>query len=238
MATFRAQRPSRPRIADLTLVWGPPCSGKTTHVATHKQPGDIVIDYDAIAVALGSPSSHDHPAAMRPIIVAAWLAALHEAERQPVRMWLIKGFPTPAERKRATRTVLLDTPRAECEDRARHLRPGTWLPLIADWYTRYSPDGHQRIAATAGRSTTRWRKLRATIRARHEDCTYCHQPIDYTLPSNHPKSFTVAHRLSVHDHPELAEDIANIRGAAHRDCNSRAGDEDLPETTGGTSYDW
>ena len=237
MAVPKQRGPSRPRIANTTLVWGPPCAGKTTYVLEHKQPGDVVIDYDTLAVALGSPHTHDHPDHLRPIVLATWMAAIHEAERQPVALWLIKTSPTAADKTKATRHILMPTTREECEARARRERPDSWLQLIANWYTRYDPAGHARIAATAGRSTRRFRKLAATIRARREDCCYCHMPIDYTLPANHPRAFTVAHKLSVRDHPELAEDMANIRGAAHRDCNSSAGADDVPDTAG-PSFDW
>ena len=36
----------------VTVVCGPPGSGKSTHVDGHKQPGDLVVDIDALYVAL------------------------------------------------------------------------------------------------------------------------------------------------------------------------------------------
>ena len=66
-------------------------------------------------------------------------------------------------------------------------------------------------------------------------CTYCGQPIDYELHHNHPAAFTVAHWKSVRDYPELAEDWTNIRGAAHRVCNSTAGADNEPLGLGVTS---
>ena len=44
----------------VTVVAGPPCSGKTHHVRTNAGPDDLVIDWDEIAVRLGSPRSHIH----------------------------------------------------------------------------------------------------------------------------------------------------------------------------------
>jgi len=47
-------RPDLPRPAcRVRLVCGPPASGKSTYVKEHKAPGDVVIDYDAIARELG-----------------------------------------------------------------------------------------------------------------------------------------------------------------------------------------
>ena len=39
----------------LTVVTGLPGAGKAAYVAEHKDPGDIVIDFDLIAEAIGSP---------------------------------------------------------------------------------------------------------------------------------------------------------------------------------------
>ena len=44
----------------IVLVVGPPGAGKTTYVRDHKQPSDLVVDYDAIAEALGSDATHGH----------------------------------------------------------------------------------------------------------------------------------------------------------------------------------
>lgn len=49
-----------PSSGRLVLVIGPPCSGKTTYVATNAASDDVVIDVDALARALGSPAGHDH----------------------------------------------------------------------------------------------------------------------------------------------------------------------------------
>lgn len=44
----------------LTIVTGPPCGGKSTHIATHATPGDIVIDLDRIALALTTDDTTHH----------------------------------------------------------------------------------------------------------------------------------------------------------------------------------
>lgn len=56
---------------NIVLIAGPPCAGKSTYAQQHAEPGDMVIDYDLIAAAIGSPDHHDHPASLRPAIVRA-----------------------------------------------------------------------------------------------------------------------------------------------------------------------
>lgn len=45
------RRPTDTRLEAMviTVVTGPPCSGKSTYVRTHARPGDIIVDFDAIA---------------------------------------------------------------------------------------------------------------------------------------------------------------------------------------------
>lgn len=38
----------------IRIVTGPPCAGKSTYVAEHKDDGDVV-DFDLIARAMGAP---------------------------------------------------------------------------------------------------------------------------------------------------------------------------------------
>ena len=40
------------------VITGPPCSGKSTYVREHAQDGDVLVDFDAIAQALGSAVAH------------------------------------------------------------------------------------------------------------------------------------------------------------------------------------
>jgi predicted kinase len=42
----------------ITIVTGPPCGGKSTHIEENCKPGDIIIDMDRIALAL-SPEGTD-----------------------------------------------------------------------------------------------------------------------------------------------------------------------------------
>lgn len=56
----------------LIVITGPPCSGKSTYAREHASPGDIIIDLDAIAHALGYPHPHIDPEDRgKPIINAA-----------------------------------------------------------------------------------------------------------------------------------------------------------------------
>jgi 5-methylcytosine-specific restriction endonuclease McrA len=98
----------------------------------------------------------------------------------------------------------------------------------------------------AGRSTRRFKKDRATFRARCElaaaVCWLCEDPrrarIDYTLKYPHPESFTVDHFIPRSKRHDLAEDPANYR-PSHKVCNERRGaDRDPRIPIGITSEVW
>ncbi len=62
----------------LTVVIGPPAGGKSTWVMEQAKAGDIVIDFDRLAVALSGPGAdpHDHPPYLVAVTQAARTAAI------------------------------------------------------------------------------------------------------------------------------------------------------------------
>lgn len=95
----------------LTVVTGPPCSGKTTYVSQHSKSNDVVIDYDSLAQALGSSDPHIHAPHIQRIALAAWSAAVTRAlASQDCDVWIIDSFPTVARQD------------AYARSQARHVR--------------------------------------------------------------------------------------------------------------------
>lgn len=74
---------------------------------------------------------------------------------------------------------------------------------------------------------TRRREVQARLRARHDPCAICGQPIDYDLPPEHPMSFTVDEIVPV-SHGGSPYDMDNVQ-AAHRICNIKRGDRPMGE---------
>lgn len=106
-------------------------------MAQHKQPSDLVIDYDAIAQALGSTHTHDHPPELLPFVhhtVDALLDRLSRQVRQ--RAWLIRCEPTTWDMAAAREHIRLDhVDMDECLRRARDAgRPPCWEYMIRQWF--------------------------------------------------------------------------------------------------------
>lgn len=125
----------------VTVVCGPPASGKSTYVAQHARPADVVIDFDALAVALQPPGapSHDHAAGIPRVAAAARHAAISAATspQATTPVWIIDAVPSARRRgtyqSRGWTVVTVDPGRDVVMARAVN-RPARALDAIAAWY--------------------------------------------------------------------------------------------------------
>lgn len=127
----------------LTVVIGPPAAGKSTWVLEHAQPGDIVIDYDRLAVALSGPGGHphDHPAHLVAVTKAARTAAIDTAMRHKAKVdvYLIHSSPGAQRladyRAMGAQIVTVDPGRDVVRARCKGgNRPQRMYTVIDEWY--------------------------------------------------------------------------------------------------------
>lgn len=129
----------------ITVITGPPCAGKSTHIQTHAAPGDIIIDLDRLALALspdGTPH-HEYPMYTRQVARAARAAAISAAVQigraTPVGVWIIDTFPSrPRWRSMGAQIITVDPGYRTCVERARSQRPEWVQQIIARWYAEFS----------------------------------------------------------------------------------------------------
>ncbi|MFE6305023.1 hypothetical protein [Nocardiopsis sp. NPDC057823] len=127
----------------LTVIIGPPASGKTTWVLDRAGAHDIVIDYDRLAVALagtGAPT-HRHPKVLKEVTMVARRAALREALKHAaaVDVYLIHTHPAPhdlaAYRRDGATLVVMDPGQDVVTARCRTERTTGHLAAVTRWYT-------------------------------------------------------------------------------------------------------
>tara|TARA_B100001741_G_C16434587_1_gene542603 strand:+ start:432 stop:962 length:531 start_codon:yes stop_codon:yes gene_type:complete len=109
----------------VTLVCGPPASGKTTYVKENMSEGDIVIDTDAIASEGLEDTVHDWSRDNLSEVIRKRNAMIAELHREEVagRAWLICCEPDPGHRQwwvdkiGVGRVVVIETAAGVCEQR-------------------------------------------------------------------------------------------------------------------------
>ncbi len=129
----------------VTVVAGPPGSGKSTWVRGRMQRGDLVVDLDSLTSALTGLPHHDKPDSVLPFAIAARDALVSKIalEGCPRRAWIIAMAANPDHREAIADCVeggivVLETPAEVCKQRVVG-RPGDieWHHLIDEWWSQY-----------------------------------------------------------------------------------------------------
>lgn len=227
----------------VVLIAGPPCAGKTTRALELAQPGDLVIDRDAIARQLGSSRLHMHTPYISRLAEQRMRAQLAKLQAtRDVTAYVVRCLPGAGQRQAwvnrfRARLILLDPGVDECLHRARldGRPPGTYA-AIRQWYARYqaqptvapsqpcmdcgTPTSGARCKGCCERlrSGRPWRRVQALVFADETHCWICGTWVDQSLPAVHAWSRTVDHVHQLRDGGD-ALDRANCR-LAHRGCNT------------------
>lgn len=137
----------------LTVVIGPPASGKSTWVEQRATPADIVIDFDKLAAALTGPSAdpHDHTPGVKRVAFqarrAAVAAALERADRNDV--YVIHSHPPPGVlaqyQANNAEFVTIDPGKATVLERCRAERPERAVKSAEHWYATHSEGGFKPV---------------------------------------------------------------------------------------------
>ena len=81
------------------VITGAPCSGKSTYVKEHINPGDVSIDLDTLTTVLGNCEKYKASYEITSVALAAREAAIHEAIKLNCEAWIIDSRPTEEKRR-------------------------------------------------------------------------------------------------------------------------------------------
>ena len=128
-------------MGKLTIILGPPCAGKSTWCRENAADGDVVVDFDLLAQALGAKNPHAAPKAVAGVAFSARDAIVDHLLGKGVEpdAYVIHTSPQPAKVQRyadaGAAFLVLDPGMDECLARAEaDGRPEGTAEVIASWY--------------------------------------------------------------------------------------------------------
>ena len=122
------------------IISGPPCSGKSTYVREHAKDGDLRVDYDLIAQALGAINSHAAEGLVKQAAFDAREGAIKAAlANKEMESWIIHTSPSEDHMKMyeeaGAEFIWLNPGYDVCIERATHdERPQQTFDGIEKWY--------------------------------------------------------------------------------------------------------
>lgn len=133
------------------LVYGAPCSGKTSFVRENMDAGDLIIDIDSLWVAVSGCDRYVKPPRLNSNIFVLRDCLLEQIRYRTgkwLTAWVVGGYPLTGERERlvkslGAREIFIDTTRDECVERLLNANDGRdveeWTRYIDDWFDKYRP---------------------------------------------------------------------------------------------------
>ena len=122
------------------IVYGSPCSGKTTFVNERALKDDLIIDIDRIYQALNNDRSnrlYDNVMS----IYRQLIDMVRTRNGRWINAWIIRGFPLKGERERLAATldaelIYIDTDKYTCLERAYRRAPD-YDKFVLDWWRKF-----------------------------------------------------------------------------------------------------
>lgn len=134
---------------EVYIVWGSPCSGKTTWVDEVAEDQDIILDIDRLWATVRAKccGEYDKPDALKTNVFAlrdTMLDMIRVRRGKWQRAYIIGGYPLDGERERladlvgADKVIYIEESKGICLARAR-LKGDEWTRYVEDWWEKYSP---------------------------------------------------------------------------------------------------
>lgn len=133
------------------LVYGPPLSGKRTHVRRELWPGDLVVDMDEIFRAIAGQPLYTKPNNLLPNALTVRDALLDNIRTRYGkwdRAWIVGGYPDKYQRDKlaadlGAEVIEIKATREEClarlkQDRERSQHEAEWIGYIDAWFAKHT----------------------------------------------------------------------------------------------------
>lgn len=123
------------------LVYGAPCSGKSSYVESVAGKHDVIIDVDRIYQMISINSKYTKPKSISQVVFAVrdtLIDSVRTRRGRWINAYIIGGYPFKSERERLSEMlgceeIFIDTPKDVCLLRASE-RPSEWVDYIERWF--------------------------------------------------------------------------------------------------------
>lgn len=132
------------------LVYGSPCSGKTTFVRDNANADDLILDVDRLWDAICNGGRYDGKT-RRSNRLRANVFGLRDCLIEQIKLrtgkwrnaYIIGGYPLQTDRERlcnllGARPIYIEATREECLTRAEAERPEAWKDYINNWFDSFT----------------------------------------------------------------------------------------------------
>lgn len=130
------------------IVYGPPCSGKTTYVLQNKKDEDIVIDMDRLYEAITLLPRYNKPDKLKYNVFAIRNILLDNIKVRYGNFnsaWIVGGYPKKYDREKLAKDlgaelIYMNTTKVECIERLKHCNDyrqnniNEWINYINNWF--------------------------------------------------------------------------------------------------------
>lgn len=125
------------------LVYGSPCSGKSTYVQENAFDDDLILDIDAIWESVCKSDRYHKPNRLKPVVFAIRDCIIQQIKTRN-GMWknayIVGGYPLRSDRDRLCELlratpIFIDASKEECMARAK---TDEWKEYIAEWFDAYT----------------------------------------------------------------------------------------------------
>lgn len=133
---------------EIYLIYGSPCSGKSTYLDSVKQRGDLIVDVDRIRQCVSGMNTYEIVPALNSVVFGIrdyLMDAVRTRQGKWNRAYIIGGFPLISERERickqtGAQEIYIESTKEECLRRFEAKPDGRdkeWKRYIEEWWERY-----------------------------------------------------------------------------------------------------
>lgn len=133
---------------EIYLIYGSPCSGKSTYLDSVKQRGDLIVDVDRIRQCVSGMNTYEIVPALNSVVFGIrdyLMDAVRTRQGKWNRAYIIGGFPLISERERickqtGAQEIYIESTKEECLrrfDAKPDGRDKEWKRYIEEWWERY-----------------------------------------------------------------------------------------------------